>query len=139
MKEMMSPVFTIKYRFHWCGPCEQYEDTKEETIIQSDGKIVVREYDHHGPNGHYRIVNRTEGSADIDTIQKLYHDLLELISCRVGIPQMIMDAEAEIVLNEPGLTISADASITDGKSDGSGLIDEFMKHIDLKWEKDLSE
>lgn len=139
MKEMMFPQFIIKYRFHWCGSCEQYGDTKEETIIRSDGKIIVRKYDHLGPAGHYRIVNRAEGSADIDIIQNLYHDLLEVISNHTGLPPKLMDADAEIVLEESGLKISADAAMTDGKNDCLKLMDKFVKHTDLRQKYDLHE
>ncbi|MBR3358580.1 MAG: hypothetical protein IKG46_12255 [Solobacterium sp.] len=130
----MLPQFTIRYKFHWCGPCEPFDDTKEETIIQSDGKIVVRHYDHHGTNGHYRMIKRAEGIAEINTVKKLYDELFRIINHRKEYSLMTMDAEAEIILSEPGLKISADASLTDGKIDCFNLIDEFMNHIKLQWE-----
>ena len=57
----MENEFTIKYRFHWCGPCLKDDDTKTETIINSDGTVTARNYDHHGANGHYRLVERASG------------------------------------------------------------------------------
>ena len=129
----MNGQFTIKYRFHWCGPCEQFEDTKEETIINSDGKITVRHFDHHGVNGHYRLVRRAEGIAETDIVKKLYADLFKVLEHRKEYSSKAVDADAEIALAEPGLKISADAFLTDGKTDCSRLIDEFMSHIDLQW------
>lgn len=105
-------------------------------MIHSDGKIVVREFDHHGPDGHYRIISRAEGTADIETVQELYDEVLKLIYRRKKpFPKGL---DAEIVLEEPGLKISVDASITDGKNNGITLMNEFMDHVDLTSKQDLN-
>ncbi len=127
----MQETFTIKYRFHWCGPCVQYEDTKDETVIDSDGRFIVRHYDHHGPNGHFRLIRRTTGSADPKEIEKLYEALLNIIHVHNGCAAST-DVDAEVILAEPGLKISADAFLTDEDSNLSSLIEEFMKDLNLQ-------
>lgn len=124
--------FTIKYRLHCCRPCEKYGDTKEETIIRSNGTILVCQYDHHGPNGYYRLINRAVGSADPKTVRNLYKKLYDLIRFRVEYSSVIMDTDAEIVLKEPGLKVSADDSTSDGERFKSSLIELFIKHHNLR-------
>ena len=72
----MNSDFEIKYKFHWCGPCEEFGDTKEETIIRSDGSVLVKSFDHHGPNGHFRLTDRARGSAEPEDVCRLYEELV---------------------------------------------------------------
>ncbi len=127
-------TFMIRYRIRRFDQGGQYEDTKEETVIRSDGNIVCRRYDHHGENGHYRLVSRGTGNADPDHIRKLYEELLALAGCfEKHLPES-RDIDAEVILTEDGLKISADAFLSDGKTDFSRLVNAFLDQVKLRTE-----
>lgn len=130
----MENEFTIKYRFHWCGPCMQYEDTKTETIINSDGTVLARNYDHHGANGHYRIVERASGFVSKEDAERLYRGLMDLVQNHDEQIFSISDAIAEAVIETPGIKITIDAGISKGEKCCGSLIDEVLDKIELKWE-----
>ena len=97
----MGKAFTIRYRVHWCGPCLEYDDTKTETIIHSDGTVTARNYDHHGANGHYRIIERAAGFLPKEEAERLYHDLLDLVHHHDEQTASKVDADAEAVIEAP--------------------------------------
>ena len=130
----MENAFTIKYRFHWCGPCLEYDDTKTETIINSDGTVIARQYDHHGANGHYRIVERASGSIPKKDAEGLYQELLNLVLHHDEEIAWISDAMAEAIIEAPGIKISIDAGISNGEKNCGCLIDKVLDKIELKWE-----
>ena len=129
----MENEFTIKYRFHWCGPCMQYEDTKTETIIRSDGTVMARNDDHHGANGHYRVIERAEGSLPREDAEHLYQELMDLVQHHDEQIYSIEDAIAEAVIKAPGIKITIDAGVSNGNNYCGGMIDEMLNRIDLKW------
>lgn len=132
----MKQAFTIKYRFHWCGPCEQYGDTKTETIINSDGSILARRYDHHGQNGHYRVSERASCAISADDAARLYEALFDLITHREFVA-FANDAIEEVILEEPGMKISVDGGLTCGETTASALIGRMMRPLNLQWESVL--
>ena len=129
----MNSDFEIKYKFHWCGPCEEFGDTKEETIIRSDGSVLVKSFDHHGPNGHFRLTDRARGSAEPENIYRLYEELLKI--AQSGYPIVyIDDTAAEIIISKPGVKISIDSGMTYDKQSCGSLIESFTEDIHLEWE-----
>ena len=130
----MENEFTIKYRFHWCGPCLKDDDTKTETIINSDGTVTARNYDHHGANGHYRLVERASGFVSKEDAKRLYQDLLNLVQYHDEQIAAITDAVAEAIIEAPGIKISIDAGISNGEVYCGGMIDDVLNSIELKWE-----
>ena len=130
----MENEFTIKYRFHWCGPCLKDDDTKTETIINSDGTVTARNYDHHGANGHYRLVERASGFVPKEDAKRLYQDLLNLVQYHDEQIAAIPDAVAEAIIEAPGIKISIDAGISNGEVYCGGMIDKVLNSIELKWE-----
>lgn len=132
----MENEFTIRYRIHWCGPCLEYDDTKTETIIHSDGTVTARNYDHHGPNGHYRIVERGSGSLSKEDAERLFQELLNLVQYHDEKIAPMSDAVAEAVIEAQGIKISIDAGVTNGEVCCGGLIDEVLNSIEMKWESD---
>ena len=129
----MKQEFLIRYCFHWCGPCEKNGDTKTETVIRSDGSILARRYDHHGQNGHYRVIERAAGSCQVEEAARLYRDLSELIHHRERISPSC-DVLAAVILEAPGVAIRADAGVSDGKHSCGEVIDSFLHSISLQWE-----
>lgn len=129
----MNKTFTIKYRSHWCGPCEQYGDTKTETVINSDGSILARRYDHQGQNGHYRVTERASGAIAADDAARLYEDLLDLITHREFVASAC-DVIEEILLEEPGMKISVDGGLTSVETTASAMIGGILRSVDLQWE-----
>ncbi len=132
----MKKGFTIKYRSHWCGPCEQYGDTKAETVIKSDGAILARRYDHHGQNGHYRVIARASGSISADDAARLYEDLFELITHREFVASAC-DVIEEIILEEAGMKISVDGGLTIGETTAGALVEGILRPLNLRWESVL--
>ena len=132
----MENEFTIKYWFYWCGPCLKYDDTKSETIINSDGTELVRNYDHHGANGHYRIIERATGSLPKKEAERLYQRLLDLVQHHNGKAEMC-DAIAEAIIEAPGIKITIDSGIYNGEVHCGGLIKEALNSIDLNWESNI--
>ena len=130
----MENEFTIKYRFHWCGPCLKDDDTKTETIINSDGTVTARNYDHHGANGHYRLVERASGFVPKEDAERLYQDLMDLVHHHDEQIASMADADAEAVIEAPGIKISMDAGICNGEVCCGSLIDELLDKIELQWE-----
>lgn len=130
----MENEFTIKYRFHWCGPCLKDDDTKTETIIHSDGTVLARNYDHHGANGHYRLVERAVGFVPIEAAERLYQKLLNLVQYHDEQIAAMPDAVAEAIIEAPGIKISIDAGISNGEVYCGGMIDDVLNSIELKWE-----
>ncbi len=124
--------FTIKYRFHWCGPCLKDEDTKTEPIINSDGTVMVRDYDHHDANGHYRIVERAEGSLPEEDAKRLYLDLLNLVHHHDEEIVFMPDVMAEVIIDAPGIKISIDAGISNGDVNCGSLMQNVLDKLDLK-------
>ncbi len=133
----MNNRFSIKYKFHYYSILNRSDDTKEETIIQSDGKIVARRYDHHGPNGHYRIIEKAAAHADPEEIQQLFSDLMDIIHTHDEFQPLIMDADAEIVLEEAGLKISADAFLSKDEKSCDMLLSTFLKQVPLTWQSTI--
>ena len=129
----MSIPFVIKYRVHWCGPCKEFDDTKRETIIRSDGCVLVRRYDHHGPNGHYRIVERGTGLLPVDEVADLYKNIQDLIKRRTECLILINDASAEVIIEELGLKISVDGGLSDGEITCDSLLEECIRSMKLDW------
>lgn len=130
----MENEFTIKYRFHWCGPCLKDDDTKTETIINSDGTVTARNYDHHGANGHYRLVERASGFVPKEDAKRLYQDLLNLVQYHDEQIAAIPDAVAEAIIEVPGIKIAIDAGISNGEVYCGGMIDKVLNSIEMKWE-----
>ncbi len=130
----MENEFTIKYRFHWCGPCLKDDDTKTETIINSDGTVTARNYDHHGANGHYRLVERASGFVPKEDAKRLYQDLLNLVQYHDEQIAAIPDAVAEAIIEAPGIKIAIDAGISNGEVYCGGMIDKVLNSIEMKWE-----
>ena len=133
----MENEFTIKYRFYWCGPCLRYDDTKRETIINSDGTVLVRNYDHHGANGHYRLVERARGFVPKEDVEHLYQELLNLVLHHDKKIAWISDAMAEAIIEAPGIKISIDSGISNGEESCGGLIEYLLNKLDLNWESDI--
>ena len=129
----MENEFTIKYRFHWCGPCLKDDDTKTETIINSDGTVTARNYDHHGANGHYRLVERASGFVPKEDAKRLYQDLLNLVQYHDEQIAAIPDAVAEAIIEAPGIKIAIDAGISNGEVYCGGMIDKVLNSIEMKW------
>ena len=129
----MDNEFTIKYRFHWCGPCLKDDDTKTETIINSDGTVTARNYDHHGANGHYRLVERASGFVPKEDAKRLYQDLLNLVQYHDEQIAAIPDAVAEAIIEAPGIKIAIDAGISNGEVYCGGMIDKVLNSIEMKW------
>lgn len=135
--EKTKTPFAITYRFHWCGPCLQYEDTKEETTITSDGSVVAKRYDHHGAKGRFRVVERATAYIPSEDVEKLYKQLMDLIRNHEGVDSIIDDAEHEIVLSEDGLKIAIDGGLHDGEKYAEGIVSEFLAPIAFEWENVL--
>lgn len=133
----MNIQFSIKYRYHYISVSNELDDTKEETIIHSDGKIIARRYDHHGPSGHYRIIEKAAAHADPEEIKQLFSDLMDIIHSHNDYSPMIMDADAEIVLEEAGLKISADAFLSKGEKSCDMLLSTFLKQVPLTWQSTI--
>jgi len=129
----MNSDFEIKYRFHWCGPCEEFGDTKEETIIRSDGSVSARSYDHHGPNGHFRLIERASGSVEPENVSRLYAELLNIAQSG-DLEFYLDDTYAEIIITKPGVKISIDSGMTHNEQSCRDLIEHFMRDIHLEWE-----
>ena len=132
--EKMNAPFAITYRFHWCGPCLQYEDTKEETTINSDGTVVAKRFDHHGAKGRFRVIEKATAQVSPEDVEKLYTQLMDLIRNHEGIGAFICDAMQEIVISETGLKITIDAGIYDGEKCADEIVKSFIATIDFEWE-----
>ena len=130
----MNSDFEIKYRFHWCGPCEKFGDTKEETIIRSDGSVLAKNFDHHGPNGHFRLTDRAIGSVKPEDVCCLYEELLKIAQSG-DLELYLDDTEAEIIITKPGLKISIDSGMTNDEQSCRSLIESFIEDIHLEWER----
>lgn len=126
----MHRPFKITYRFHWCGPCPPDEDTKQETCIDSEGNILVRTYDHHGCSVHYRIIGRAVTSVSSEEAEKLYQKLWNIVQNNTG-NDALTDAAAEVILEEPGIRLSADAGLSYDHSALYTILDDFMKGREL--------
>ena len=132
-EKMMSP-FAITYRFHWCGPCLQYEDTKEETTVTSSGQVSAKRFDHHGANGRFRVIERAAAYVAPEEVEKLHSELMRLIQNHEGVARIIDDAEHEIVLSEDGLKITIDGGLHDGEKYAERIVTEFLAPIVFEWE-----
>lgn len=126
--------FAITYRFHWCGPCLQYEDTKEETTINADGAIVARRFDHHRAKGRFRVIERATAHISPEDAERLYSQLMDLIRDHEGASPIIDDATHEIVLDEPGLKVTLDGGLFDGEKYAEEIITSFLEPVSLEWE-----
>ena len=126
--------FAITYRWHWCGPCTQYEDTKEETTIKSDGSVVAKRFDHHGAKGRFRVVERASAHVSPESAEKLYDQLMDLLKDHDGITFTIDDATHEIILTEPGIKITVESGLLRGELSSEEIIQSFLAPIELEWE-----
>lgn len=112
----------------------KYDDTRTETIIHSDGVVTARNYDYHGANGHYRLVERASGFVPKEDAERLYQDLLNLVQSHDEQIAAMPDADAEVIIEAPGIKISIDAGITNGEDYCGDLIDKMLDAIELQWE-----
>jgi len=135
--EKRNTPFAITYRFHWCGPCLQYEDTKEETTIKSDGSVVAKRFDHHGAKGRFRVIEHASAYVSREDVEKLYAQLMGLIQKHEGVASIVDDAEHEIVLSEDGIKIIVDGGLFDGEKYAEGIVTEFLAPIVFEWENVL--
>lgn len=126
--------FTITYRWHWCGPCLQYEDTKEETTIHSDGRITARRYDHHGAKGRFRVVERATAHVAPEDAEKLRSQLMDLIRNHEGVDCIVDDATHEIVMDEPGIRTTIEGGLFCGERFAASIVQGFLTPIELEWE-----
>lgn len=126
--------YTIRYRIHRSAPMSEENDTKEETIIRSDGSILIRRYDHHGPDGHYRLIERGVSSAPAEEVSRLYEKLLETVCRHKGCRELDDDTDAEVILEEKGMRISADARLYDDSATLASLIENFMQERKADWQ-----
>ncbi len=129
----MHKMFTIRYRIHWCGPCQESEDTKAETVIKSDGRVSIRKYAPHEPDGHFRIIDRGNGFLSEDAVQKLYLNLQHIIQNHLDWRMPVDDMEVQIILEEPGIITTIDAGLTDGIDTCESIIEEALKTVDFNW------
>lgn len=125
--------FKIIYKTHWRKASEQYEDTKEEITIHSDGCVLIRRFDHHGPNGHYRIVEKGKGQAEPSDVKGLYTKLMNLVSDHDGMEETLCDADSELLLIEDGIKISIHTGLYKGKIRSTFFIKEFIKNIQFEF------
>lgn len=125
--------FAITYRWHWCGPCAQYEDTKEETTITSDDRVVAKRFDHHGAKGRFRVVERASARVLPEDAERLYDQLMDLVRDHDGIA-FTLDATQEIVLTEPGLRITIESGLLCGQLSTEEILRSFLAPIDLERE-----
>lgn len=126
--------FAITYRSHWCGPCLQYEDTKEETTIYSDGKVVTKRFDHHGAKGRFRVIERSVAYASPEDVENIYAQLMDIVQNHEGIELIVDDTAREIVLAEPGLKISIDGGLFNGERYAESIVAGFLATVDFEWE-----
>ena len=132
--EKMNTPFAITYRFHWCGPCLQYEDTKEETTIKSDGSVVAKRFDHHGAKGRFRVIEKATAQISPEEAEELYAQLMDLVHKREGIGSAICDATEEIVLGEMGLKVTIDGGMSDGERYAGEMVKKLLSQIAFEWE-----
>lgn len=123
--------FKIIYKYHWRRPCAEYEDKKEETTFHSDGHIEKRRFDHHGPNGHYRLVEKEQGKANQNDVKDLYDKLMNLVINHDGI-ESLCNIDAEVLLIEDGVKISVDAGLYKGNISASSIVEEFIQRIQFE-------
>lgn len=125
--------FAITYRWRWCGPCAQYEDTKEETTITSDGRVEAKRLDRHGAKGRFRVVERASARVSPEAAERLYDQLMDLVRNHDGIA-FTLDATQEIVLTEPGLKITIESGLLRGQLSTEEILRSFLASIELEWE-----
>ena len=111
---------------------EKYQDTKSETVIESDGRVTVRHWDHHGPNGHYQIIERAAGYVDSNSVKNLYDKLLNIVVMNDGVVPLL-DVDIEILIESKGMKISLDGSLSANNTTCSSIIDNFLKSLELSW------
>ncbi|MBO7677239.1 MAG: hypothetical protein J6S49_06975 [Erysipelotrichaceae bacterium] len=126
--------YTIRYRCHWYGPCEPLGDTKEETIIRSDGLISARRYDHHGPHGHYQLIKKASGSIAKEEADRLYEKLMKLVSRHDGVVTFTDDTDTEVIIEEAGLKISIDGGFVYQNEYAGSTVEEVLKSVKLNWQ-----
>lgn len=93
---------------------------------------MVRDYDHHDANGHYRIVERAEGSLPEEDAKRLYLDLLNLVHHHDEEIVFMPDVMAEVIIDAPGIKISIDAGISNGDVNCGSLMQNVLDKLDLK-------
>lgn len=125
-------AFVIKYRIHHLEKNEKYQDTKSETVIESDGRVTVRHWDHHGPNGHYQIIERAAGYVDSNSVKNLYDKLLNIVVMNDGVVPLL-DVDIEILIESKGMKISLDGSLSANNTTCSSIIDNFLQSLELSW------
>lgn len=125
----------IRYKLHWCGPCEKYGDTKEETAIYPDGFIVGRRFDHHGPNGRFRLIEKGTGTASVEETENLDEQLMDIVRHHEGAVMLVDDTESKISIEGRGIRITIDGGLTDDKQQiARELVDVFLSHVEITWE-----
>ena len=129
----MNEPFTITLKVHHDCPDEPSENTREETILHSDGRVLVRQYDHHGPDGHYRLVRRAVGHTEAETVPELRSALLQLICQSAEFHPADTPDDAEVLLTQPGLKLSADGRLFDGTRTCASLIQDVLENLSLEW------
>ena len=110
--------FRIRYRV-------QPDETKQETVIDQDGTVLIRNYERSGPEGHFRLSERAEGSAAAEDAEDLYRQIMDLLHRHENILRCD-NADREIILEEPGIRISLDAGLSDGTVTGAELVEAFI-------------
>ena len=123
--------YTIIYRCHWCGPCEPLGDTKEEMTIRSDGLISARRYDHHGPNGHYQLIEKASGSITKEEADRLYAKLMKLVSRHDGVVTFTDDTDTEVMIEEAGLKISIDGGLVYQDEYAGSKVEKVLESVKL--------
>ena len=93
--------FTIKYVRRWFDWGDKNDDTKDETIICSDGSVTARQYDHHSSNGHFRLIKRATGTVSPIEAIKLYIHLKRMVQ-HCHYERLICDEYDEVIITEPG-------------------------------------
>ena len=126
--------YTIRYRCHWCDPCEPLGDTKEETIIRSDGLISARRYDHHGTNGHYQLIEKASGSITKEEADRLYEKLMKLVSRHDGVVMFTDDTDTEVIIEEASLKISIDSGLAYQDEYAGSIVEKALESVKLNWQ-----
>ena len=120
--------FRIRYRVHHRVPAAPLEETKQETVIDHHGTVIVRNHDRSGPDGHFRLSGRTESSVSAEDAENLYRQIMDLLHHHESI-MLSDDTDCEIILEEPGIRISLDAGLSDGTVTGAKLFEAFMDRV----------
>ena len=125
--------FQIKYLVRHIDLNDEFGDTKTETVINSDGKIFARFWNHYGPNNHYCMIERATGAVTRESVEELCRVLIGMIG-QNGQLLSTLDSEAEILLEKQGIKISITGALSIEGSTCGSLIDKYLENVNLKWE-----